>query len=159
MTPMAKKNQQATLKRNSKDLPGAANLNIIADGSVIEGTFSTSSDTRLGGRIEGDIRVDGLLLITESGVVTGSVRADNANIAGAVNGEISVVKKALLASSANIKGHIYTDRLVIEEGASFNGECQMGHKGKPAQSDFLQTPVTDSERAKIGNEQLAEQHT
>ena len=42
MTPMAKKNQQAALIRNSKDAPGAANLNIIADGSVIEGTFSTS---------------------------------------------------------------------------------------------------------------------
>lgn len=156
---MAKKNQQATLKRNSKDTSGAANLNIIADGSVIDGTFSTSSDTRLGGRVEGDIRVDGLLLITESGVVTGSVRADSATIAGTVNGEISIVKKVLLASSANIQGHIYTDRLVIEEGATFNGECQMGHKGKPTLLDFAQPPNTDSERVKIGNEQVAEHHT
>ena len=66
------------------------------------------SDTRLGGRIEGDIRVDGLLLITESGVVTGSVRADNANIAGTVNGEISVVKKALLTQlSQHSRTHIH----------------------------------------------------
>lgn len=156
---MAKKHQHANLKRNSKDSPGATNLNIIADGSVVEGTFITSSDTRLGGRIEGDIRVDGLLLITESGEVTGSVRADSANIAGTVNGEISIVKKVLLTSSANIQGHIYTDRLVIEEGASFNGKCQMGHKGKPNLPNFAHPPITDGEQVEISDEQLAEQHT
>ncbi len=141
---MAKKNQQAALTRNSKDSLGATNLNIIADGSVIEGTFSTSSDTRLGGRVEGDIKVDGLLVITESGIVNGSLQADSVNIAGTVDGEINVVKKVLLTGSANIQGRVRTDRLVIEEGASFNGECQMGHKAESPPLTFVQTPVAES---------------
>ena len=51
----------------------------------------------------------------------------------------------MLKSTAQVDGNIKTDRLVVEEGAQFTGECQMGTpiavNGEP---DEDETPTDDA---------------
>ena len=105
-------------------------VNIIAEGTVFEGTLQADSDVRVSGRIIGKLEVQGRAVVAPEGTVEGEVTASNANIAGTVLGDLIVAERLLLGSSARVEGTIKTGRLIVEEGATFNGECQMGQPGQ-----------------------------
>jgi cytoskeletal protein CcmA (bactofilin family) len=58
--------------------------------------------------------------------VEGTVLAQNAEIAGEIQGSIEVAELLILRPSAVIHGDIVTNKLVVESGATFNGSCRMG---------------------------------
>lgn len=106
--------------------PSQDQINLVGKGTVFEGTVRAESDVRASGQIVGTLRVEGKAMIAESGAVDGEIIATNADIAGRVQGEIEVEELLVLKSTAQVDGTIKTDRLVVEEGAQFTGECQMG---------------------------------
>lgn len=120
-----------------KEQVNSTNLNIISDGTIVKGSLNSKSDTRLGGEVEGDLKVEGIVVVTESGFVNGSIHAENINVFGAVEGEMTATKKVILGSSSKMKGTVCAERLIIEEGAVFNGECLMGHESKTISSNFV----------------------
>lgn len=115
-------------------------VNLVGEGTVFEGTVRAESDVRASGRVVGTLEVEGKTMIAEEGVVEGEIIATNADIAGQVDGEIHVEERLVLKSSARVDGTIETDRLVVEEGAQFTGECEMG------------TPVPDRAASPDGEE-------
>lgn len=100
-------------------------VNLVGEDTVFEGTVRAESDVRASGQILGTLEVSGKAMIAESGSVEGEIIATNADIAGRVQGEIQVEERLVLKSSARVDGTIETDRLVVEEGAQFTGECKM----------------------------------
>lgn len=100
-------------------------VNLVGEGTVLEGTLRAESDVRTSGRIIGTLRVKGKAIVAEGGAVEGEIYATNADIAGHVEGEVHVEERLVLKSSARVDGRIETDRLVVEEGAQFTGECKM----------------------------------
>jgi len=105
--------------------PAQDQINLVGKGTVFEGTVRAESDVRASGKIIGTLQVDGKAMIAESGSVDGEIIATNADIAGRVQGEIEVEERLVLKSTAQVDGNIETDRLVVEEGAQFTGECKM----------------------------------
>lgn len=101
-------------------------VNLIGEGTVFEGTVRAESDVRASGHIIGTLDVEGKVMIAEDGSAEGEILATNADIAGEVQGEIRVEERLVLKSTARVDGTIETDRLVVEEGAQFTGECEMG---------------------------------
>jgi len=101
-------------------------VNLVGEGTVFEGTVRAESDVRASGRIIGTLEVQGKTMIAVEGSVEGEIIATNAEIAGQVQGEIHVEERLVLKESARVDGKIETDRLVVEEGAQFTGECEMG---------------------------------
>lgn len=101
-------------------------INLVGEGTVFEGTLRAESDVRASGRIVGKLHVKGRAIVAESGAVEGEIRSTNADVAGTVQGEIYVDERLVLKSTARVDGNIQTDRLVVEEGAVFTGECKMG---------------------------------
>lgn len=101
-------------------------VNLVGEGTVFEGTVRAESDVRASGRIVGTLEVEGKTMIAEEGAVEGEIIATNADIAGQVEGEIHVEERLVLKSTARVDGKIETERLVVEEGAQFTGECEMG---------------------------------
>lgn len=106
-------------------------INLVGEGTVFEGTLRAESDVRASGKIVGKLDVNGKAIVAESGVVDGEIAATNADIAGQVDGEIHVAERLVLKSTAEVNGNIETDRLVVEEGAVFTGECRMGDTLSP----------------------------
>ena len=101
-------------------------VNLVGEGTVFEGTVRAKSDVRASGRIVGTLEVEGKTMIAEEGEVEGEIIATNVEIAGQVQGEIHAEERLVLKSTARVDGTIETDRLVVEEGAEFTGECEMG---------------------------------
>jgi cytoskeletal protein CcmA (bactofilin family) len=69
------------------------------------------------------------LIIGESGNVQGKVGAKNVTIAGQLNGEIEARGKLELLPTANVQGDAQMMFLVVEEGASFQGQCEQIPRG------------------------------
>ena len=115
-------------------------INIITDGTVIKGDIIASGDFRLDGKLEGNIQLNGKLVIGDSGVVNGNVLCQNANIIGTVNGNLSVKELLSLHTSARVRGDILINKLSIEPGAVFSGKCRMidevkaQHEEQPAEA-------------------------
>jgi len=100
-------------------------INIITSGTLIKGDISASGDFRLDGTLEGNIQLNGKLVVGDSGVVNGNVLCVNANIIGTVNGNLSVKELLSLNATARVKGDILINKLSIEPGAIFTGKCRM----------------------------------
>lgn len=111
----------------SKNSPaGPAQINMIADGTEVEGTLRAKDDIRVSGRIKGALHVEGKAIIAPDGVVDGDIHANEADISGRVNGEIIIKGRLVLKTTARVEGSISTSRLIMEEGAVFEGQCEMG---------------------------------
>ena len=124
----SKDSEQPMAKQVNTAAP--SQINIIAEGTLFEGTMQADSDVRVSGRIVGKLKVKGRAVIAPEGVIEGEVVATNATIAGTVKGDLIVTERLMLATSARVEGSIKTGRLIVEEGAIFNGECQMGQPGQ-----------------------------
>lgn len=108
-----------------QDIIESGSVNTITNGTVIKGNIQASGDFRMDGTLEGDITLNGKLVIGESGVVTGNVVCQNANIIGTVNGNVTVKELLSLYATAKVKGDILINKLSIEPGAAFSGTCRM----------------------------------
>lgn len=110
-------------------------INLVGEGTTFEGTLRADSDVRASGRLIGRLEVNGKAIVAEAGTVEGEIVATNADIAGNVQGEIHVEEQLVLKNTARVDGTIETDRLVVEEGAVFTGECRMGRLTEEAASE------------------------
>ena len=102
-----------------------SSINIINNGTLIKGDITASGDFRLDGTLEGNIQLDGKLVVGDTGVVNGNILCQNANIIGTVNGNLSVKELLSLHASARVRGDILINKLSIEPGATFSGKCRM----------------------------------
>lgn len=98
---------------------------IIGENTVLEGTINTRDTTRIDGKIKGEARSEGFLIIGEGGLVEGDVRAKSMLIAGRVKGNIYVQERLEVTESGKISGDVVTKTLIIAEGAEFEGKCNM----------------------------------
>ena len=98
----------------------------------IKGDISGKSDVRVAGNINGSVNSDGELIIEKSDHVEGEIKSVTAVIAGSVKGNIDVSEKLILESSSQYVGNIKTKQLIIQEGAIFQGNCQMGLRNQAA---------------------------
>lgn len=105
---------------------GSGSINIISNGTVIEGEIKSNGDIRIDGTIRGSVTSKSKVVIGATGAVEGDVHCQNADISGAVKGKTNVAEMLFLKSHARINGDIHTGKLVVEVGASFTGNCNMG---------------------------------
>jgi cytoskeletal protein CcmA (bactofilin family) len=61
---------------------------VVPEGVVIEGSFSSASETEISGQVDGDVTVDGKLALGPSAIVAGSVRVAICKVEGRVDGKI-----------------------------------------------------------------------
>lgn len=118
-------NKTENMARNQGNGPGAPQINMIVEGTVFEGTLRSENDLRISGRIVGKLHVGGKAFVAPGGVVEGELIATNAEVAGSVQGELRIKELLILKGSARVDGNIEAVRLIVEEGSSFNGKCQM----------------------------------
>lgn len=102
---------------------------------MFDGTLKAESDVRTSGRVIGRIDVQSKVVVAESGVVDGEIHAAEASIAGQVSGDIVVDGRLILRETARVDGNIQAERLVVEDGATFTGECSMSGPLPTASSD------------------------
>ena len=108
------------------DTSGNGAINIIGNGTVIEGEISSNGDIRIDGIIRGSVTSKAKVVIGSTGQVEGDIVCQNADISGSVLGKTTVTEMLFLKSPARINGDMQTGKLIVEVGASFTGNCSMG---------------------------------
>ena len=104
----------------------------ISNTITIKGDMIGKRDVRVAGSDNGSISIDGELIVEKSGHIEGEVKTKSAVIAGSIKGNIDCSEKMILESSSQFVGNIKTKQLIIQEGAMFQGNCQMGIPSTPA---------------------------
>jgi len=96
-------------------------------GTKINGKLRFESAARIDGTVDGEI--DGKeITIGESGVATAQIRADTIVVHGKVKGEITATNRIEIHPTAKIVGNIVAPKLIIHDGAIFEGQCSMGQE-------------------------------
>ena len=98
----------------------------IGHSVTIKGDISGNSDVRVAGNVIGGISIEGELIVERQGMVEAEIKTTTAVVAGSVKGNIECSEKLILESTSQFEGNIKTKRLIIQEGAIFQGNCQMG---------------------------------
>lgn len=113
-------------KKNQEEVGILKAMNQFGQGTTITGDVSTEGDLRIDGKIVGNISSKAKVVIGATGVVEGGIYCQNAYIDGKVVGDIDVSELLILSKTANITGDLKLKKIVVEEGAKFNGKCSMG---------------------------------
>ena len=100
-------------------------LNKILSGTEITGDIVSDSNLLIEGEIIGNVSCSGKVFVGTSGKIKGNLVCVNAEIDGAMDGELTIENLLVMRSTARIKGDIQATKLTIEEGAYFEGSCVM----------------------------------
>jgi cytoskeletal protein CcmA (bactofilin family) len=131
----------------SKSLTSEGTMNtLIGHGTTLNGTLNVSSSMRVDGKILGEITCSDSLLVGKTGEVEASIKVKNATIGGRIEGDIEASEVVVLEGNSTVIGNVTTKKLIIEEGAVFNGTCHMsgetsGKAGRKEESAISQTGV------------------
>ena len=113
------------LKGSNFEGSGTA-VNLIGRGTVVTGDIRAESSIRIDGKVKGKIDCKNTVNVGESGEVEGDVQAVNAVISGKVKGKLIVKQKVNLESKSSFTGELKAAKLIVDEGALFNGTSDMG---------------------------------
>ena len=121
----------------------------IGKSVLVKGELSGSEDLYLDGEVEGSIELRGhSLTIGPHGRVRANVQARDVVVHGKVEGNVRGTERVELKKSAILMGDIFTQRIVIEEGAFFKGGIDIQ---KDAAKPEAKTEVkTEPKREAVG---------
>lgn len=108
--------------------------NRIEKNTKIKGDIVSEADFRIDGKLDGNVKTSGKVVIGKDGYIHGKVECVNADIEGSFNGELLVSDLLSLKSSAVIEGTVSVSKLAVEPGAAFNASCTMKGKGSSSSS-------------------------
>jgi cytoskeletal protein CcmA (bactofilin family) len=135
-TPMAKPSL-------TKSTPSPAT--IIANGVRLEGEFKSQGDVQIEGEVIGTVETSAMLSVGSEAKVKASVKAEDAVVAGQINGNVNVTKKLELKSTAKIVGDITCATIVVEAGAKLQGNIKSG-------SDNSAKPTNEPAKPEVKNQ-------
>jgi cytoskeletal protein CcmA (bactofilin family) len=114
------------MKEKEKKGEADGSLNIIGRGTEIQGNITATGDMRVEGRIKGTITCKARLVLSPEGVVEGNIDAVQATIAGDVKGTVVARQLLHIQETGKVLGDIFTEKLIVQLGAFFSGNCRMG---------------------------------
>jgi len=105
---------------------------IIGKGITLESALLTGKESvRIEGVYLGDVDLDGSLILGDTGVIEGFVRAKYVIIAGQMRGNIECSSTVHITSTARITGDIKSQSIIVDDGAQLNGRSQVGEVPTP----------------------------
>lgn len=112
---MAKANEQT---QNLK-------VNSIVEGTKLVGEIRSPGNFRIDGEIEGNMKIEGKLIIGAKGLVRGNVTCKDAEIEGRFDGGLRVNGLLSLKSTSSISGDAIFQRLMVADGAKLTCTCNL----------------------------------
>lgn len=106
--------------------PAGESINLIGAGTNIKGDIMANGDIRIDGIVTGTVTAKGKLVLGPQGAIDGQVYCKSADISGNIKGNLTVSELTHLKATAKFTGDISTNKLAIDPGANFSGNCQMG---------------------------------
>ena len=108
---------------------GSELATIIGQEASLEGKLTVKHGMRVDGQVKGELASTDTITVGSSGQVNGSMTAENVVIGGQVEGTIKASGRITLEAGSKFSGDLEASKLVITEGATFNGRSTMSAQG------------------------------
>ncbi len=97
----------------------------FGEGTFMKGVLKFNGALRFDGKFEGEILTSDTFIVGKKGLINANIRTGSLLNSGEINGNISAGGKIAIYSDGKLFGNIKTPTLYIQEGARFNGNCEM----------------------------------
>jgi len=119
-------------KKNTQDQEQPTRIervtSVLGSGIIWKGKLSGRGGVRIEGTFEGEIGIEGMVVIGETGKVTcQNVRANTVIVAGGVNGSITA-EKLEIRKTGRVWGDVTIAAFSTEEGGFLRGQITMQEK-------------------------------
>ena len=98
---------------------------VIGYEAYFQGTLTAKGSLRVDGRIDGSIVDAKLVTIGKTGKVKGDISCEGCSVSGDVTGNIAAMDHIEVLSGSRVAGDLRAPKIMIEDGAVFNGNCSM----------------------------------
>lgn len=116
---------------------------VILSGLRIEGDIEGDDSVDIGGALVGNVRIEGLCRVRESGSVEGSIRARQVLIEGRVEGrDVKARERLELRSHAKVWADLDARSVALADGCQFHGQIKMS--GGAGATTFTEKRSPDS---------------
>ena len=118
---------------------GAALNGFLDKGSHLKGELTFEETFRIDGKFEGRIPNGGELILGDSAEVDAEIRVERVSINGTLKGTVYASERIEIHPRARVTADLHAPVLRIEEGAYFQGTCDMSGDTTPK---LLEMPGT-----------------
>jgi cytoskeletal protein CcmA (bactofilin family) len=117
-------------------------INIIAESTKLEGEIFFTDVSRVHGVLKGEIhsQAGSTLILTESSMVEGNIRADLLLVDGYVRGNIFASSKVVISNTGRVIGNINAPVVKMEFGSYFEGSLSTQVKAADGQPAVTASP-------------------
>jgi cytoskeletal protein CcmA (bactofilin family) len=125
--------------------------NILNSDVEVEGILKFAGELTFDGKIDGDVKSDGILNLGDNAIVKGNVETGSVVVRGKINGNISAKDRIEIKAKTELFGDIRAPKLVIEEGVTFVGKIEVNpNKVAPAPQPRPAEPAKPATPSKAG---------
>lgn len=126
-------------KKNTMAIDASRLASLLGHDTCVQGDVIFAGGLRIDGRVDGNVlgKPDGrgLLVLSEKGVIVGTVRVHDAVINGCVEGDLEVEHFLELQAGARVSGNITYRTLKLDCGATVDGKLvRMGGEPEAVES-------------------------
>jgi len=118
---------------------------IVGSEIHVRGDVGGDGSLTVVGRIDGSIKLTESVVVERSGIVVADVEANKALVSGTVVGNIVAKEVVHITPEGRVVGDLTVPRVVLDEGASFSGNIDMGRDAVPAAPSRGQEPAVSAE--------------
>ena len=98
---------------------------MVGPDAIVQGPIRLKEGIIIYGKVYGDVSTNGPIRIVQNGLVQGGVNGSDIRVGGTVIGDVIADGQVILGSNSVLKGDISYRKLLIEEGAQFEGKCNL----------------------------------
>jgi cytoskeletal protein CcmA (bactofilin family) len=127
-------------------------VNSIVEGTKLKGEINSPGNFRIDGEVDGNMKIEGKLIIGAKGVVKGQVTCKDAEIEGRFDGQLSVNGLLSLKSTSEITGDAIFTRLMVAEGAKLTCTCNLKQPSAATTSNNPNVGASTSPKVPVSRE-------
>lgn len=98
---------------------------IIGPEIAVRGSLSGEEGLVVEGRIEGSVSLRGHLVVARTGEMEADIEVDSIEVHGRVQGDIAATRSITIEQGAYVSGNVRAPRVIIHDGAHFDGAVDM----------------------------------
>lgn len=119
------------MKDRKRDIDESKITGFCDKETEFKGDLHFKGSFRIDGRFKGKIDSDSILIIGDNGKVEADVKVGHLIVNGEIKGHIQASHKVEIHSTGRVIGTIISPKLVVEEGAYLEANCQTTDKTPP----------------------------
>ncbi|MFK7958014.1 MAG: polymer-forming cytoskeletal protein [Lysobacterales bacterium] len=136
--------------KNETGENGAQIETLVGEKTQIKGDLTFSGGLHIDGHVEGSVTAAdgaGTVHISDSGRVTGEVRAPVIIVNGQVDGDVHALERLELRENARVSGNIHYTAIEMKLGAEVNGQLISKAGSQGSATAEIKKPATESAKS------------